>query len=303
MNQDLIIISAIFILGIGAIFIYLKKRLDKIHSSSLEENLNFLNQNIQNVEQNLSLQVSRLYESLGNLTEIGRGIKSFSELLSVPKFRGNIGEEVLRNLLEQYFAKDLYSLQYTFKSGERVDAILKTKEGIIPIDAKFPLENFQKWVKAQTEEEKSKHFKVFINDVKKHISKISKKYILPEEGTVDFAIMYIPSEAIYYEIIQSGGDIIEYAREQNVYFTSPNSFYYFLKIIMASMQGAKIQEQAKEILKLLEGIRKDSQKFADYLRLVNTHFNNARNALEQANNEYKSLTLKIEQTKMLKGKK
>ena len=158
MNQDLIIISAIFILGIGAIFIYLKKRLDKIHSSSLEENLNFLNQNIQNVEQNLSLQVSRLYESLGNLAEIGRGIKSFSELLSVPKFRGNIGEEVLRNLLEQYFAKDLYSLQYTFKSGERVDAILKTKEGIIPIDAKFPLENFQKWVKAQTEEEKSKHF-------------------------------------------------------------------------------------------------------------------------------------------------
>jgi DNA recombination protein RmuC len=191
-------------------------------------------------------------------------------------------------------------LQYKFKSGERVYAILKTREGIIPIDAKFPLENFQKWNKANKEEEKKIYFKAFINDVKKHIDKISQKYILPEEGTVDFAVMYIPSETIYYELIGRETDISEFSRRKRVYFTSPNSFYYFLKVIMMSMQGEKIQENSKKILEVLEAIRVDSLKFAKTLKLVSSHFNNAEKALNEATNEYRNLSLKIDQIKLLK---
>ena len=299
MSIDSILILVLVIIGLLAVFFYIKKRLDKISASeSQNQGLALLNQNLQGIEQKINAQLNQLSSHLGGLSEIARGIQSFNEFLKSPKFRGNIGEEVLRDLLEQYFSKKHFVLQYKFKSGERVDAILKTQEGLIPIDAKFPLENFQKWVRAK-EEEKERCFRAFISDVKKHISKISEKYILPEEGTVDFAVMYIPSETIYYEIIRSDIDLTEYARKKRVYFTSPNSFYYFLKIIMMSMQGAQIQESAKKILKILEAIRVDGEKFAKTLRLVNTHFNNAKNALEQANSEYRNLSSKINETKLL----
>ena len=301
MSIDIILILVLVIIGLLAVFFYIKKRLDKISASeSQNQGLALLNQNLQGIEQKINAQLNQLSSHLGGLSEIARGIQSFNEFLKSPKFRGNIGEEVLRDLLEQYFSKKHFVLQYKFKSGERVDAILKTQEGLIPIDAKFPLENFQKWVRAkEEEEEKERCFRAFISDVKKHISKISEKYILPEEGTVDFAVMYIPSETIYYEIIRSDIDLTEYARKKRVYFTSPNSFYYFLKIIMMSMQGAQIQESAKKILKILEAIRVDGEKFAKTLRLVNTHFNNAKNALEQANSEYRNLSSKINETKLL----
>jgi len=299
MSIDSILILVLVIIGLLAVFFYIKKRLDKISASeSQNQGLALLNQNLQGIEQKINAQLNQLSSHLGGLSEIARGIQSFNEFLKSPKFRGNIGEEVLRDLLEQYFSKKHFVLQYKFKSGERVDAILKTQEGLIPIDAKFPLENFQKWVRAK-EEEKERCFRAFISDVKKHISKISEKYILPEEGTVDFAVMYIPSETIYYEIIRSDIDLTEYARKKRVYFTSPNSFYYFLKIIMMSMQGAQIQESAKKILKILEAIRVDGEKFAKTLRLVNAHFNNAKNALEQANSEYRNLSSKINETKLL----
>jgi len=265
-----------------------------------DQSLLLLNQNIQGIEQKINSQINQLASNLGELTEVGRDIKSFSEFLKSPKLRGNIGEEILQDLLEQYFSKEHFALQYKFKSGERVDAILKTREGIIPIDAKFPLENFQKWNKANKEEEKKIYFKAFINDVKKHIDKISQKYILPEEGTVDFAVMYIPSETIYYELIGRETDISEFSRRKRVYFTSPNSFYYFLKVIMMSMQGEKIQENSKKILEVLEAIRVDSLKFAKTLKLVSSHFNNAEKALNEATNEYRNLSLKIDQIKLLK---
>ncbi|OQB44464.1 MAG: DNA recombination protein RmuC [Parcubacteria group bacterium ADurb.Bin159] len=296
-----IILIIFFALGLTGLFLYFKKRMDEISETKKgDQSLLLLNQNIQGIEQKINSQINQLASNLGELTEVGRDIKSFSEFLKSPKLRGNIGEEILQDLLEQYFSKEHFALQYKFKSGERVDAILKTREGIIPIDAKFPLENFQKWNKANKEEEKKIYFKAFINDVKKHIDKISQKYILPEEGTVDFAVMYIPSETIYYELIGRETDISEFSRRKRVYFTSPNSFYYFLKVIMMSMQGEKIQENSKKILEVLEAIRVDSLKFAKTLKLVSSHFNNAEKALNEATNEYRNLSLKIDQIKLLK---
>ncbi|GAI14240.1 unnamed protein product, partial [marine sediment metagenome] len=182
---------------------------------------------------------------------------------------------------------------------ERVDAILKTKEGIIPIDAKFPMENFSKLAQAKNSEEEKQFKKLFIRDVKKHVDDISNKYILPQEGTVDFAVMYIPSETIYYEIIRTEQGLDEYARDKKVHFVSPNSFYYFLRIIMIGMSGQEIQENAKQMLKILLAVKKDAEKLEQVLGLVTTHIGNAKNAIDKANNEYAKLSGKIDQVKLL----
>jgi DNA recombination protein RmuC len=227
-------------------------------------------------------------------------MQSLQDFLRSPKLRGNIGEQVLKDLLEQYFSRQHFELQYKFSDGQIVDAILKTKEGIIPIDSKFPLENFRKLISAKSEDEKSKIAPLFYRDVKRHVDSISKKYILPQEGTVDFAIMYIPSEAVYYEIISADENLDEYAREKNVYFVSPNSFYYFLKIIMMGMRGQQLQEEVKKIFQLLSAIQKDTQRLGEIISVLTTHINNAKNAIDKVNNEFFKLSSRIDQTKFLK---
>ncbi|MGB9609184.1 MAG: DNA recombination protein RmuC [Minisyncoccia bacterium] len=244
--------------------------------------------------------ISQVTQELGGMKEIGHQIKGFQDFLKSPKMRGQIGEQVMQDLLEQYLSRQQFELQYKFRSGERVDAIIKTKEGIIPIDAKFPLESFQRYLAAKSEEEQEKLFKECVKSVRARIDEISKKYILPEEGTVDFAIMYIPSEVVYYEIIRSKEGLDDYGRQKNVYFVSPNSFYYFLRIVMIGMRGQQIQEEAKKILDILLAIQQDTKKLGQVLGLVTTHVTNAKNAVDRMNNEYAKLTGKIEQIKLLK---
>ena len=157
--------------------------------------------------------ISRVQKNIGEFSEIGRSMKDLQDFLSSPKMRGNIGEQILNDLLKQNFPQESFALQYTFNNGSKVDAVLKTSNGLIPIDAKFPMENFRKMLHVDSDIEKKKIKKVFISDVKKHITDISKKYILAEENTVDYAIMYIPSEAIYYEIINDS-DLFDYAGTQ-----------------------------------------------------------------------------------------
>lgn len=254
------------------------------------------------IQQQLATTNKRLSEAaqlIGKLQEAARQMSEFQAFLKSPKLRGNIGEQVLRDLLEQYFPYQQFKLQYKFKSGSLVDAILKTDKGIIPIDSKFPLENFQKYISAKTEKEKKELFKAFVRDVKKHIDTISETYILPEEGTVDFAVMYIPAEAVYYEVIKNL-DLNRYALEKRVLIVSPNSFYYFLKVIMIGLEGKRIEEATKKILEMLSAIQKDSERFSEQLRILNTHLNNARLALDRVNSEYMKLSGKIDQIKLLK---
>ncbi|KKP73723.1 MAG: hypothetical protein UR68_C0003G0018 [Candidatus Roizmanbacteria bacterium GW2011_GWA2_35_19] len=165
---------------------------------------------------------------------------------------------IAQDLLKQYFPKDSYKLQYTFKNGEKVDAVIVTSNGMIPIDSKFPLENFKKYLKADDPKEKIDYKKLFVSDVKKHISDIAKKYILPDEKTVDYALMYIPSENVYYEII-STDEIFDYAGSHMVLPVSPMSFYAYIKAILMSFEGQKIEEKAKQVITLLSAIKKDYQ--------------------------------------------
>jgi DNA recombination protein RmuC len=162
------------------------------------------------------------------------------------------------------------------------------------------MENFLKAQKAKDEETKNISLKDFYRDVKKHVDVIAKKYILPAEGTVDFAVMYMPSEGIYYETINNV-ELYKYAGDKKILFVSPNSFYYFLKIIMQALGNEKIEEKAKEVLDALRGIQQDSRKFGDDLSVLNKHVTNAKNSMDQVSSNYTRLGSKIENTGQLQA--
>ena len=267
---------------------------------SLDKNFDENRKSINSRLDNAAEVIMGVTKELGKVQEIGQQMKTLQDFLRSPKLRGNIGEQVLRDLLEQYFSRDHFSLQYHFKDGQAVDAVIKTDKGLIPIDSKFPMENFQRMVKSQTEEEKNKCLHEFGKDVKKHITDISKKYILPNEGTLNFAIMYVPSEAVYYEIIRHSVDLTNLAYEKRIFPVSPNSFYYFLKVIMIGLEGKKIESAAKRILETLEGIRKSNEKFSQHMGVLTKHVTNAKNTADLVNNEYSKLSGQIEQVRLLK---
>ena len=246
-----------------------------------------------------SIEVSRRLEELnqkiGEISEVGRGIKSLQEFLQSPKLRGNIGEQVLRDMIGTTFPKNSFHLQHAFRSGAKVDAVLKTDAGLLCIDSKFPMENFTLMHKGDTESIRSSAKKDFISDVKKHVNDISKKYILPDEGTMDFALMYIPSESVYYEIANMN-DLMEYARNQRVYPVSPNTLYAHLQVLLLSFQGKELEQKSREIFRLLRAIQKDYGKVEENLGVLGRHVNNAYNTMSTVSGSFAVLGQKLSQT-------
>lgn len=274
--------------------------LDK-NRATLAEQLDRTHQAIGDRLDNAAKVISTVSKELGHVQEIGRTMKDFQDFLRSPKLRGNIGEQVLRDLLEQILPRENFRLQHRFQAGEVVDAAIVTDKGMIPIDAKFPMENFKRIVQAESETEKERMTKDFARDVKKHIDTISRKYILPQEGTVDFAVMYVPAEAIYYEIVMNNANLNTYAHDRKVLLVSPNSFYYFLRVIMLGLEGKRIEETSQRILEALSTIRNDSSKFRDSLGVLNTHLTHAKNSIDRVCTDYERLFVKIEDTSRLKA--
>lgn len=242
--------------------------------------------------------INDVNKNIGEFSEIGRGMKDLQEFLSSPKLRGNIGEQVLKELLKQFLPNESFVLQHTFKSGEKVDAAIMTTGGIIPIDSKFPLENFRK-MQTHTSPEGLRGAKTaFERDVKSHIDSISRKYILTDEGTIDYALMYIPSEVIYYEIANNQ-TIFDYAQSKRVLPVSPTTFYAYLKAILMSFEGQKIEKQAKEILSSLRAIKKDYGKVEENLNVMQKHLVNATNMMSNVYSSFTNLGNKIDNTQNL----
>lgn len=216
---------------------------------------------------------------------IGRDIVSLQESLRSPKFRGGFGEFMLENLLSQILPPDSYVTQHHFRTGDIVDAVIRTREGLIPVDSKFPLPNFKKMIEAQSEEEKASCRKEFIRDVRKHVDDMA-KYIRPEEGTLPFALMYIPAENVYYETIIKGdetdGDFLDYAQKKRIFPVSPNSFYAYLQTIAIGLRGMKIEEWAKELDANLQHLRGDLSRFTEEFSQVGGHLKNLRQKYESA---------------------
>jgi len=220
--------------------------------------------------------------------EKSKNISNLENLLRIPKFRGGLGELFLGDLLAQILPPAHFSLQYKFKSGEIVDAIVKLGGNIVPIDAKFPLENFKKYLSVEEGKEKQDLRKKFVSDVKKHIQSISQKYILPDEGTFDFALMYIPAENIYYESIlkdenpEADRSIFSYAIKKRVIPVSPNSFYAYLQVIVLGLKGLQIEKSARTIFQSLSRLQGDLTRFRTNFQLIGTHLGNARTKYDEA---------------------
>jgi DNA recombination protein RmuC len=242
--------------------------------------------------------IAQVQRNLGEMSEIGRGMKELQQFLQSPKLRGNIGEQVLKDLITQMFPKSSFHLQYAFKSGEKVDAAIKTGAGVLPIDSKFPMENFQKMSATETEKDRDFYQKLFVRDIKKHILDISRKYILPEEGTMDFALMYIPSEGVYYEVVNVE-ELMNIAQKARVYPVSPTTLYAHLQTILLSFEGQKIEAKAKEVFSLLRAIQKDYSKVEDNMSVLQKHLNNAYNMMTNVLTSFTLLGQKISSTKSL----
>lgn len=262
---------------------------------TLQENTKQLNERLDRAAQ----VIAGVGKEVSVVGEIGRSMKELQDFLKSPKMRGNIGEQILKDLISQIFPKNSFHLQYRFKSGEKVDAAIKTDAGIIPIDSKFPLENYQRLSKHQIQDNEFKLLKkTFINDIKKHIDAIAQKYILPDEGTMDFALMYIPSESVFYEIINME-ELIDYARGHRVYMVSPSTLYAHLQTILLSFEGKKIEQESKEILRLLRSIQIDYSKVNDQLDLLGRHLGNASNQYSNVHKGFVNFGQKLESVKQI----
>lgn len=260
----------------------------------LSDNMRLFNDRLDNAAR----VIGDVQKSIGQFAEIGRSMQELQEFLSSPKLRGNIGEQVLKELLTQYFPPQSYQLQYAFKNGEKVDAVLILSHGLLPIDSKFPMENFRKFSKEKDHKTKDQYKKDFITDVKKHISDIAKKYIVVDEHTVDYALMYIPSETVFYEIINTE-ELFDFAGAKRVLPVSPLSFYAYMKAILMSYEGQKIQKQAKEIINILKSIKKDYERTDESVNLLSKHLTNAYNQASQVSKNLNSLGQKLSSTNLL----
>jgi len=301
-----IIIAAILIVGFVVIAYMINKK--GMPSSELLEYLKTTN--IRLNEQGRSFNerldkaarvIGEVQKSIGEMSEIGRGMKELQEFLRSPKLRGNVGEQVLKELLSQYLPKQSFYLQYSFRSGEKVDAAIKTSAGIIPVDSKFPMENFRRMNSARNDTERNFAEKEFVKDVKRHIDDISRKYILTDEGTIDYALMYIPSEAVYYEVVNNQV-LFEYAGEKRVLPVSPTTFYAYLRAILMSFEGQKIEKEAQLILASLRAIQKDYSKVEENLSVLQRHLTNAYNIMTNVSSSFSQLGQKITSTRVLGGK-
>ena len=281
-------------MGVSVSVFFIRREIKALREKKEDDlALNMIKQDITEMRKKFEDGYGKMAQELGRIQEIGHSMKDFQDFLRSPKLRGNVGEQILRDLLDQILPKQNFTLQYQFREGERVDAIIKTKQGLIPIDSKFPIEDFKRMSQASSQEEEQLQ-REFARSIKKHIDDISKKYILPEEGTVDFALMYVPSEPVYYEITLNQPDLLDYGYNKKVYFVSPNSFYYFLKIIMIGLEGAKIEETSKKILVGLKAIQQESMKFGDELGTLTSHIDHAKSASDRAQNRYGRLVGKID---------
>lgn len=239
----------------------------------------------------------QLREEVKRVQEEMKNISSFQEIFRTPKLRGEWGEASLEHILSEYFPKELYQKQYAFSSGEKVDFIFKLPNGkLLPIDAKFFSDNFEKMIESKDENEKKMFEKKFIQDIKFNIDEIARKYILPAENTVDYAIMYIPAEAIYHQIMFDLRDenIADYAMKKKITLASPNTIYLILKTIEHWFKDTQISKRTQEILKRLSRIQLDAEKLIQDFQKLGSHLRNALSAYDSSEKRLSLFTDRVE---------
>lgn len=317
MNELLfvLIIFLIVVGGVGIVFFWLRKsKVDERQSETIRGlersvtemigQLKEIRGNVDGTSRAMTNQVSsftketvQVREELKRVQEEMKNISSFQEIFKSPKLRGQWGEASLGHILSEYFPRELYKSQHQFLSGEQVDVVLKLPDGkLLPIDAKFSSVNFEKMIEAKSEEERSLFQKKFIQDVKFNIDKITSKYVLPSEDTVDYALMYIPAEAIFHEMMFNlrEEDIADYARRKKIILTSPNTIYLTLRTIEHWFRDTQISRRTQEILRRLNKIQIDAEKLMDDFKKLGGHLRNATSAYDSSEKRLSLFSDKVE---------
>lgn len=274
---------------------------------AMNETKSFVTDRVSSSEHNVQRSMREVTNSLGKLDQATAAIHktsaeivSFQNMLKNPKVRGGFGEVLLANLMADILPHDRYGLQYKLAgTGEIADAVILLQDNyLVAIDAKFPLANFQIYSAEKNHDQKKALRKAFLRDVKRHIADISKKYISPEHNTLDYAFMYIPVEAIYYETMvhdATGGTLWDFSLQNKVVPVSPNSFLAYLQTVLIGLRGMKIEQQAKEILQALGQVRRDFSQFTQEYIVLGTHLTNAKNKYEETTRRLDKFTNRLDQ--------
>lgn len=291
-----VLVLSIWVLIAAVLFNALRKGGDASQSLGLiQQQMEALRRQMGQGLDSTSKLVGDVRQSLGQLSEatrqiyeVGKDVSSLQDILQAPKLRGGLGEFFLADLLSQILPPAHYTIQHRFKDGEVVDAVVHVGGGMVCVDSKFPLENFRKMMQSEDDLDRKRHRRAFARDVKRHIDDISSKYILPDEGTFDFALMYIPAENVYYETIVSEESLEEkeslcsYAMERRVIPVSPNSFYAYLQVIVLGLKGLHLEESAHQIMAYLTRLHGDFTAFQQEYEVLGGHITRAKSKYEQA---------------------
>ena len=248
---------------------------------------------------NASKVIGGVQKQLGSIEEFGKDMKDLSTVLKSPKLRGGLGEQFLYDILSDTLPKDFYATQYKFKNGSLCDAVIFSANGIIPIDSKFSMENYKAMSDSDNDKDRESYRKEFTKDVMKRIDEISSKYILPDEGTTEQAIMYVPSESIYYELITNNQKVTEYSSQKKVVLSSPNTITFLLKTILIAYKQTQLNKSATEILRSLDGLLVEGVKFNEELEVLEGHVVRTSKSMENVKSRYGKLFGKMEKMQEL----
>ncbi|MGD1003587.1 MAG: DNA recombination protein RmuC [Minisyncoccia bacterium] len=237
-------------------------------------------------------EITKVTEGQKQITAITEQLKNLNDVLKNTKQRGILGESLLQNVLENVLSPGQYQLQYPFSDNSKVDAVIFYQEKVIPIDSKFSMENYNRLASGTiTDEERKRYTDALRADLKTRIDETA-KYIKPSENTVDFAFMFIPFEALYYDLLvnkigmTAERDLIQYAGEKHVYPVSPTTFYVYLQMVIQGLRQMQINKSAQQIIKGVDELQRHLNKYEEYLEKIGTHLQTTVNAHATASKEF-----------------
>jgi DNA recombination protein RmuC len=248
---------------------------------------------VQGVVADVKEKLGGLEEASRRIAELAQDIASLQDILRAPKARGGLGEWILSELLAQVLPGETYALQHQLRGGERVDAAIFLPGMVVPVDAKFPLESFQKLLAAETPEERRRHKRALLKAAKKHVDAVAEKYIRPAEGTGDFALMYVPAEGVFLELItpEEGldQDFLAYAWSRRVIPCSPNTFYAYLQSVALGLRGLSLAENVRRVLGELREISGQLDSVQRNFGTLGAHLRNAAKKHDEVEGELRKL--------------
>jgi DNA recombination protein RmuC len=272
----------------------------------VDRRLEGLDGRLLSTQQNAGRTATEIVERLGKLDGTAaqmlaraNDLARLEQALRPPKARGGVGEILLGNLLRDSLPPDAYRIQHTFRTGERVDAVIRVDK-LVPVDAKFPLDNFERLV-AAGDDDKALHERAFVRDVKGHVDAIASKYILPSEGTYDFALMYLPAESVYYELVCGTGDVYGYALGKRVFPVSPTTLHAYLLVITLGLKGMQIEQHAQEVMAYCGQLGRDFDRFRTDFEVVGKHIQNAQSKYGEADRRLDRLGTRLERASDWQG--